>query len=376
MSGAGLEKLIQEYRIYHCLECGKCTGACPLAQADRAFSPRLLAREAIEQGLSSACLREGAWACLTCGLCTERCPSGIDFAGFVAALRPLLLERELPGRISHGGALQTLMRLQALPTLRQNRLDWLDPNLKTAREGELLFFGGCAPYFQVFLSHLDLDLTGIANSVILLLNRLGITPAVLPEERCCGHDLYYGGERAAFESLKELNLASFKKTGVRTVVTACPECAHTLGDLYGPETGLEVQHLAAFLAGQDLNLERTGQSVTYQDPCRLARFAGITDAPRELLGRVAEVREMAHFGRSAWCCGNSAWIGCGRYAKRIQIQRLEEAWAGGAQTLVTACPKCLIHLTCAQRDLEDPGLSRIELKDITTVMAQALKEEP
>jgi Fe-S oxidoreductase len=38
----------------------------------------------------------------------------------------------------------------------------------------------------------------------------------------------------------------------------------------------------------------------------------------------------------------------------MQIERLQEAVQTGAQTLITACPKCQIHLTCAQSgtDLE------------------------
>ncbi|EFK94917.1 hypothetical protein LDC_3083 [sediment metagenome] len=32
----------------------------------------------------------------------------------------------------------------------------------------------------------------------------------------------------------------------------------------------------------------------------------------------------------------------------MQLERLQEAIDVGAQTLITACPKCQIHLTCAK----------------------------
>jgi len=36
---------------------------------------------------------EALWYCLTCQECTFFCPSGVDFQGFMMALRELLLQR-------------------------------------------------------------------------------------------------------------------------------------------------------------------------------------------------------------------------------------------------------------------------------------------
>ena len=36
----------------------------------------------------------------------------------------------------------------------------------------------------------------------------------------------------------------------------------------------------------------------------------------------------------------------------MRIERLDEALQTGAHTLITACPKCHIHLTCAQGTAE------------------------
>ena len=43
--------LIKKFQIFYCVDCGKCTGACPLAQVDRDFSPRLVAKYTIEEGI-------------------------------------------------------------------------------------------------------------------------------------------------------------------------------------------------------------------------------------------------------------------------------------------------------------------------------------
>ena len=38
---------------------------------------------------------------------------------------------------------------------------------------------------------------------------------------------------------------------------------------------------------------------------------------------------------------------CTGCSKAMQTERLQEAMDTGARTLVTACPKCEIHLSCA-----------------------------
>ncbi len=83
-------------------------------------------------------------------------------------------------------------------------------------------------------------------------------------------------------------------------------------------------------------------------------------------------QELPESGRSAVCCGNSAWIGCDSFSKALQIKRLKQARNSGSDLLVTSCPKCQIHLRCA---MEDPFLGdeiRMETKDLISVMAETI----
>ena len=371
-----LQDIIEHFKVRQCIDCGKCTGACPLAQVDKRLSPRLAAQEVLAHGLNSQYLQDVVWGCITCGLCLERCPNGIDFPGFVRALRPLLRELELPGHLSHGGSLHALMRMQAAPDLKQNRTGWISSGLKTSQRGEVLFFSGCSSYLQAYFDYLDIDLGGIPRAALRLLNHLGVEPVVLDQERCCGHDLYYSGDVKSFEALRGLNIAQIADSGARTIVTACAECAHTLADLYPQDAdwpGAEVLHLSEYLTREGFQVSRPGpHKAAYQDPCRLGRLRRVFDPPRQLLSQSAELVEMAHFGPGAWCCGNSAFLGCDRYAKRLQTIRLAEARATGADCLVTACPKCQIHLSCAARDLESEGSPQPKVRDLSQVLAESL----
>lgn len=372
-----LYRLVEKYRVFHCVECGKCTGACPLAQVDRDFSPRLFAKYAIEDGIHSLYIREKTWACLTCGLCQERCPQGIAFAEFVRAIRPLHRREEVRGHASHGGALHALMRMQSAPRLAQNRLDWITPELEVASRGEILYFVGCLLYFETFFSELNVKLKDIAVSTVKALNGLGVQPVVLPDERCCGHDLLWIGDETSFRRLRELNMASFHRAGVKTIVTACAECSYVLRHLYPDSTEpfpFEVMHLSEYLQRTGFHPENgLDRIATYQDPCRLGRFQRVYGAPRKLLGSMFELREMRHFGAGAWCCGNSAWLGCDRYSKQMQVERLREAKHTQSDLLITACPKCQVHLACAMRDVNRLQDLQMEVKDLASVIAESME---
>ena len=123
-----------------------------------------------------------------------------------------------------------------------------------------------------------------------------------------------------------------------------------------------------------LSLGRLNKAVTYHDPCRLGRHMGLYDPPRELLKSIKdlELREMYHNKHTAVCCGTSAWMNCDLASKQIQMMRLREAKQTGAQILVTACPKCQIHLTCAMKDKHLGGSLDIEIRDLATLVADSL----
>jgi Fe-S oxidoreductase len=60
---------------------------------------------------------------------------------------------------------------------------------------------------------------------------------------------------------------------------------------------------------------------------------------------------------------------CSSCSKAMQVERLQEASQTGAQTLITACPKCLIHLTCAQSDTD----MDLKVRDIHTYLLKRLR---
>jgi len=370
-----IERAIKETHAYFCLECGKCTAVCPLARLNPAYSPRLTVDRALWGGdLANDRL---LWSCLTCEACSERCQSDVAYAEFIRHLRAQACKGGQNGECAHGGALQTLMRMMT-EKLKQNRLGWLRRGLEVAERSDTLYFVGCLPYFEAIFQEIGFPGHKIARSTVRVLNRLGIAPMVLENERCCGHDLLWEGDIDNFHRLAELNLQTIKESGAQRVVTSCAECYHTLAVEYLRYTGglkAEVIHISGLLAQELPRLKanrRPTKRVTYQDPCRLGRFSGLYEPPRQVIASFSELVEMERNRAQALCCGTSCWTNCGADNKEIQVERLREAKATGAELLITACPKCQIHFRCAMRDERVDEEARIGMEDLVVLAANAL----
>jgi Fe-S oxidoreductase len=330
------------------------------------FSPRKLIADVLH-GNGTAALA----ACLGCGACQTRCPSVVSFVEFVRDARAAASKPSLP--LAHGGV------FEVAPELALDRRRWIPRDLRVRDEGDVLCFVGCAPLFDAYFGSLGVRTLGAASSMIRIMNTLGIEPVVLSEEVCCGHDQLWSGDREAFQRLATRNVELIQQAGAKTVVTACAECARCLGLDYPELLGgvsFQAVHVSRWLAEHlpeaDVKLAPVERRVTYQDPCRLGRHLGETQAPRDVLHRIPglELREMPQAGADAVCCGTEGFSRCGAVSKAIQASRLVEAAATGATTLVTACPKCLVHLACARRDPDVEG--DIQIRDLTEIVSEAL----
>lgn len=377
-----LASLRRETRAALCLECGKCATLCPLAGRGD-FSAR---RIASLHGDDPFGVPEAAdQRCLTCAACERRCPQQVHFSDWVRGLR----ERSDPAErwpCPHGSALEASARLMADAALRRD-LSWIDDDLRVAEQGEIALFVGCLPFFDAYFGEsLGVRTLDSARAAIRLLNQLGIEPVIAEEERCCGHDLLWTGDRQSFQKLAHGNVAAFRERGVKHVLTTCAECCRTWRLDYAeavPGTLPRVEHLSEFLADRlgEGALEPGGDEapvrVTYQDPCRLGRHLDVVDAPRRLLAASgeAELVEMERSGRDATCCGTPGFTHCDSTSLALQRQRLEAALLTGATRLLTACPKCLIHFRCAQQlqPRACGGVGAIEIQDLTVFAAGRLR---
>jgi len=362
------------------MECGVCTGSCPISRQMPQFSPRQAIKRALLDRDETLFTGTEIWRCLSCARCSARCPAQIDFPEFIQSCRVQARRQGIEPALSHHGVLQIIADLQ-IRAQHQNRTSWAEEVGAFRQTGDILYFVGCAPFFDVVFRYLDIQPLESCRSILRLLNLMGIEPVIHTDERCCGHDALWSGEEQKFLELAKLNLDMIRRAEAKTVLFACPEGYFMFKEHYPRYFGslpFEVMHLTEFLAaelpksGLTLRPEERQRRVTYQDPCRLGRWMGHYDEPRNLLKAIpgVEISEMERNRENSLCCGTSAWMECSSISKSMQLERLQEASATGAETLITACPKCQIHLTCAQSDQEN----QIRIEDIYSFLVRSLSE--
>ncbi len=387
------KEIIARYHLEDCTRCkNECASACPVFRHYGTNHPQQLAERFLSGGESAARGHDLVWTCVTCDACTEACPFKVPFADFLRELRT--------GRTDYrpvfGGIIQQYQRAQAgqapgpqkgakgakgAAPASKARLSWLDASVRVAKEGETALFAGCLSLFDAVAGpSCETSFAEMGRGAVRLLNALGVQPVILDDERCCGRDLYDLGERDSFMALARHNVEQIAASKARTVLTICPECAFTLKDTYAKELGpqpFEVRHITEFVAGglEKLGFRRAGEKLAFHDPCYLCRRLGESEAPRKLLERLSTEKpvELERRGSGAPCCGAGSWVNHGPHTRTTVNERLTETHRCGADTLVTACPKCalLYHEV-------SPGCSwktsPVAVRDLISLAASRLEE--
>jgi Fe-S oxidoreductase/nitrate reductase gamma subunit len=363
---------------------------------------------------------EQIWYCTTCRACLEVCPV------YVGAFQPIgrvrLAEIEDGSRVSPllVNALETLYRFgNPWEPSKRKRGEWpagLDvPDLTAGAEAVLCYWVGCTTSF-------DTRAQKLARAFVRILQHAGVPFGTLGQkETCCGDIARRVGESGLFEEGVEKTTGLLEKYGVTDLVTSSPHCFNLIKNEYplvsgalasgaparggapaqdgaAPDVGapddgdgefhppLRVRHYTQVLeqlaAEGRLSAIPGGRSasgpsprvVTFHDPCYLGRYNGIYEAPRTVIRSLAGVRlvEMPRNRADSLCCGG----GGGRLwqelegEKKLGEVRVREAAATGADTLITACPYCLIMLEDAVKTADLEGTLRV--MDLNELVAESL----
>jgi heterodisulfide reductase subunit D len=377
--GTSLQDRTMSPSHLECIQCNKCTLSCPVHWVDPQFSPRGMILQLQKGGDRSLIGDSRIFRCLACESCREVCPSHAKLVDYMRQLRHKAKAVGLDHECKHGRLLSILQAMMASQGSPLHRLDWteglqIDPDSKTC------YFVGCSPFFDSLFPHTQS--TSAVRSSIQILNRLGIRPSLLADERCCGFDSYWSGDDETFLKLASHNLELLQALSIDKIITNCPECALALEFLYPrlqPGFRPKVFHLSQFLATQvqagNLRFRELKRKVTYHDPCRLGRVRGEYEAPRLILKAIPglEVVEMPRNREAAVCCGVGNFANCDFHTKFIQHQRLKEAAMTGAELLTTACPKCRIHFQCYLEGTPVEDGNYPPLEDLAGIVLQAME---
>jgi Fe-S oxidoreductase len=422
---------------FTCTECGRCQEACPAHATGKPLNPKTFimgirdmsvdaeaglnlipnspivrdtyglddsrpaATALAEPIVDTAIPYDAVWDCVTCGACVEACPVLIEHVDKIVGLRRNLVleESRFPQELTPAfRAMESQGNPWGQPA--SARLDWTKPlpfDVRTvasvAEAGELdtlevLYWVGCAAAF-------DPRNQKVARAVATCLHAAGVSFAVLgQEESCTGDPARRMGNDYVFQILAGAAVETLNRYGMgeRTIVTACPHCFNTIGNEYGQLGGqFRIVHHSQFLAElvssgrlatvpEDATSE-TGDhrpgSVTVHDSCYLARYNGVTMAPRDVLGAAgAEIVEMEKSRENTFCCGAGGgrmWMEETR-GTRINAERTRQVLETGATTVATACPFCMVMLSDGLAAAE--GGAGVAALDVSEVLAARLASVP
>ncbi len=340
--------MTEQLELFGCIQCGKCTGGCPVARKTTLNIRSMIYHMLVEPELDVHA-HEELWDCTCCFTCVERCPKDVRPADLIIELRGQLVES---GRIPEtiGAALMGAFR-QGNPTgmAREDRASWVNGTKpKPAQEGcELLYYVGCTPAYDPRVHVVTQALSRVFAAAGLDFGTLGT------EESCCGNEIKRMGEMGLFEMLVEENGELIRSVGASRMVTVSPHCFNTFKHEYGLDE-MEILHytqvIAALIEQGKLGLSNeVNKKVTYHDPCFLGKQNHVFDEPRAIIQAIPGVEfvEMDRCRERSLCCeggGGRMWAEGTNLEERLAFQRVHEAAETGAEVLAVACPFCLLTL--------------------------------
>ncbi|TRZ87329.1 MAG: (Fe-S)-binding protein [Streptomycetaceae bacterium] len=385
-----------------CTECGRCQSQCPAWHTEKPLSPKLLIMAMRDHAMSKVVENEAIvgknapisldvlWSCTTCGACVNECPVDIEHIDHIVNMRrfQVLVESEFPSEL--GGTFRNLENTgNPWGANRADRDGWIaecDFPIRKV-EGELpedveyLFWVGCAGAYEDRAKK-------TTKAVAELLYMSGVTFAVLgKKENCTGDPARRAGNEFLYQILAKENIETFQEVfasrtdkGTKKIVVTCPHCFTTIGRDYA-QSGYELQvvHHTQLLnqlvrEGKLVPINKSEKSLTYHDPCYLGRHNKVYEPPRELLEATGvKITEMPRNQERSFCCG----AGGGRMwmeetiGTRINLNRVDEALATGAEEIAVACPFCRVMVSDGVSARE----SEVEVLDVAQALLRSVKPQ-
>ncbi|MEN9305187.1 MAG: hypothetical protein RLY76_455 [Actinomycetota bacterium] len=381
-----------------CTECGRCQSQCPAWHTEKPLSPKLLIMAMRDHALANI-PKEGPivgetispdvlWSCTTCGACVNECPVDIEHIDHIVNMRryQVLVESEFPTEL--GGTFRNLEKAgNPWGANRMDRNAWISEcnfpveviDGALPDDVEYLFWVGCAGAYEERAKK-------TTKAVAELLYMSGVKFGVLgARETCTGDPARRAGNEFLYQILSRENIETFKEVyvnykGKKKVVVTCPHCFTTIGRDYKQQGfELEMVHHTQLLntlvkEGKLKPVAPASKKLTYHDPCYLGRHNQIYEPPRELLESTGvDLVEMPRNKERSFCCGAGGgrmWME-EKLGSRINMNRVDEAIATGAQEVAVGCPFCRVMVSDGVKGRE----SDVEVIDVAQALLRSVKNE-
>ncbi len=342
-------KGVAEAEIYACSSCGLCLDACPMnvqkknLKYSSVYFIRFLRRHNEKK------INDIAEKCLMCDKCHALCPVGVDAPALRRAQRATV-NNSLVYDYSYLAA--------------QNPVGVIPDD-----KPEVMYFAGC-------MTHLT---PRIIKSVEKVFKAASVNYVFADRDGgiCCGRPLMLAGKTSAAQEAITANKKMILESCCRTLVLSCPICYKIFKEEYGLK-GIEVLHYTQYfkrLADEGrLKLNAGGESIVYHDPCELGRGCGVYAEPRNVLSQVGTLVKAGKEGDESVCCGGS--LGSltldARDRAKITESSLANLVVNKPQTIVTACPLCLMTFSGPALDAVNAEGNPVKVNDFAEVVSRSI----
>ena len=397
-TATSIDDAVWQKEIEKCHGCGACRNYCPVAVATRDEAATARAKANLLRSVISGRLEPDVLAtaefksvmdlCVNCQLCHSECPTAIDIPGMAVMAKEIYVrargkdttDRVLtnPGPMMRFGTMFAplanvalrfgpMRRLMASMTGVAAERDMapfdsapLRPRVPSVDpEGrKVAYFHGCFGGYQ--------DVEGEGRATVELLEALGCTVAIPPQE-CCGIAAITYGHLDDVRSSAERNVAALLDLTRRgyEVVYSAPSCGLALVEDYPrllgtPQSEVLARHIRDIhefvldILETDADLRARLRPVpirlTYHNPCHM-QARGLGDAVVRLLSLVPGVVVVPIV--QDHCCGIAGTFGMKEknFALSMQMGRplFESIEQTGVGVVATGCGTCKIQIEQGSR---------------------------
>jgi L-lactate dehydrogenase complex protein LldE len=223
----------------------------------------------------------------------------------------------------------------------------------------------------------DQALPDVGISTVNVLRRAGYDVVFPPAQTCCGQPYFNSGFQKEAKRLARRTIDIF--VDFEAVVLPSGSCTAMICKEYPHLFANELNYYyrALRLAKKNFELSaflsRAGKlptaakqtavspstTVTYHDSCHMCRLLGLRDEPRQALEASGyTINEMAESDR---CCGFGGLfsVRMPEVSNAMTAEKLRQAKASKASTMITADPGCLMQMRGMLRDDDDLQIEHI-----------------
>ncbi len=326
---------IADFGLDSCIGANDCMRACPVN------------RLGVNQNELDSVMVSGVWTervqtfvteCVQCGDCTLACPAGVHRDHMMLMLKAML--PSIPGswqryyRVKGRRDRQWLISLSNI--VGRLQIGPLGKHVDKAdlAQKDLLFYFGCYIFSP----------SESPGATLKLADRLGLDYEVLAGVRsCCGWPQYLTGKMGYGQQMLTYLETLINKVAPKVIVSGCAECYAALVRLK-KKTGADWIPMTTpeWLLGHadELTWQRFDAPIAIHDSCHITKKLGKPDPARELLGRIADVVEIAESPEDCVCCGYYNIHANHDLNHQLHQEKLALVAEKGAEAMACECVTC------------------------------------